>query len=61
MKRYKQNLRIIGNQVISYATHVATIDQEKGLLYEHGYWSKTTRKHVYYVARELNLKVVQTY
>lgn len=26
LNRYKQNLRILGNQVWSYTTHVATID-----------------------------------
>lgn len=53
LSRYKQNLRIEGNKVISYVTHVATI--EGGELHQLGYWSMTTQKHINYVAKELNL------
>ena len=55
MKRYKQNLRIEGNNVISYKTHVATIDEDT--LIQLGYWSRTTQKHINYVASELNLTI----
>lgn len=57
LDRYKQNLRIEGNKVISYITHVATIDN--GKLIELGWWSVTTQKHINYVARELNLELVK--
>ena len=61
MKRYNQNLRIEGNKVISYTTHVATI--ERTLLGDNliqlGWWSKTTQKHINYVARELNLTIIK--
>ncbi len=60
--RYKQNLRLIGNDVISYDTHVAEI--KNGKLYKLK-WnvrgmtsSPTTTKHINYVARELNLKII---
>ena len=57
MKRYKQNLRIEGNKVISYVTHVATIEGDT--LKQLGYWSMTTQKHINYVAKELNLKLIK--
>jgi hypothetical protein len=55
-KRYQANLRVVDNRVISYTTHVATI--EGSTLRVLGYWSKTTTKHVNYVAAELGLKKV---
>ena len=55
LEKYKQNLSILGNQVWSYTTHVATINSDK--LIQHGYWSMTTQKHINYVAKELNLKL----
>lgn len=57
MERYKKNLHIEGNKVISYTTHVATIDREAGKLYRHGHWSVTTSKHINYVAREYGLEI----
>jgi len=56
LARYKQNLRIDGNRVISYTTHVATI--ENGNLIQLGWWSKTTQKHINYVAQELSLNLI---
>lgn len=53
MKRYKQNLRIEGTKVISYTTHVATIEGRR--LRVLGYWGRTTSKHINYVASELGL------
>jgi len=62
MKRYKQNLRVIDNNVYSYDTLVAEI---KGDELHKIAWrvkgmssSPTTSKHVNYVARELNLKLI---
>ena len=57
MKKYKQNLRIEGDKVISYFTHVATIKENK--LQELGWWSMTTQKHINYVASELNLILIK--
>lgn len=59
MKRYQQNLRVEGNKVISYTTHVATIDGQN--LLELGYWSKTTKKHINYVAKEYGLTIIKNY
>ncbi len=59
LNRYKQNLRILGNQVWSYTTHVATIDRNN--LLQLGYWSMTTQKHINYVAKEYNLNLVKNY
>jgi hypothetical protein len=61
MKKYKQNLRIDGSKVISYTTHVATIDYAERTLTVHGYWSMTTTKHINYVASELNLQIIKAY
>jgi hypothetical protein len=54
--RYQDNLSLVGNNVISYTTHVATI--EGSTLRVLGYWSKTTTKHINFVAAELGLKKV---
>jgi len=56
LDRYKQNLRILGNDVYSYNTHVATIEHPN--LIQHGWWSVTTQKHINYVAREYNLNTI---
>ena len=53
----KQNLKIEGNKIISYTTHVATIEGDE--LKQLGYWSMTTQKHINYVAKELNLKLIK--
>jgi hypothetical protein len=55
-KRYQANLRVVDNRVISYTTHVATIEGDT--LRVLGYWSQTTTKHVNYVAAQLGLKKV---
>ena len=53
LKRYNKNLKVEGDKVFSYNTHVATIEGSE--LIQLGYWSVTTQKHINYVARELNL------
>jgi hypothetical protein len=53
--RYKQNLKQIDNDIWSYKTKVATI--EDGKLKQLGYWSVTTQKHINYAAAELGLEV----
>tara|TARA_B100000809_G_scaffold255479_1_gene294067 strand:- start:420 stop:623 length:204 start_codon:yes stop_codon:yes gene_type:complete len=57
MIKHKKNLRVEGNKVISYITHVATIKGQE--LHELGWWSVTTQKHINYVAQELNLKIIK--
>ena len=54
--KYTQNLRVIGDKVFSYDTHVATIVGNK--LHVHGHWSKTTSKHVNHVADQYGLTKV---
>tara|TARA_R110000803_G_scaffold86991_2_gene153551 strand:- start:228 stop:398 length:171 start_codon:yes stop_codon:yes gene_type:complete len=55
--KYKQNLKIEGNQVLSYSTHVATIEGEN--LMQLGWYSVTTQKHINYIANELNLNLIK--
>ena len=55
--KYKQNLKIEGNQVLSYSTHVATIEGEN--LLQLGWYSVTTQKHINYIANELNLNLIK--
>lgn len=55
LTRYRENLRVEGDKVYSYDTHVATIQGNK--LIVHGWWSMTTSKHVNYVAAECGLTV----
>ena len=57
MKKYNQNLRLDGNKVISYTTHVATIEGPN--LIQLGWWSVTTQKHINYVANQFNLNLVK--
>jgi len=57
----KDNLRLDGNKVISYSTHVATVDQANGILWVHGYWSHTTSRHIGIAARELGLTKTDDY
>jgi hypothetical protein len=57
MERYKQNLKVLGNDVISYSTKVAEIKGNE--LHQLGYWSMTTQKHINYVAREMGLKIIK--
>jgi len=61
MKRYNQNLRLEGDKVISYTTHVATIERNLlgNNLIQLGWWSVTTQKHINYVASELNLTIIK--
>ena len=60
--RYKQNLKMVGNDIYSYDTHVAEIiDNKIHLIKWHvpgvGSHSVTTAKHINYVANELNLEI----
>ena len=55
--RYKENLRQDQDKIISYSTHVATIEGDT--LRQLGYWSMTTQKHINYAAKELNLTLIK--
>jgi len=66
--RYKQNLKRCGDAIISYDTHVATIygNTLKKMPWWVPWWvdgvgatSPTTSRHINYVARELNLEVIE--
>ena len=57
MKKYEQNLKVIDNNVYSYNTHVASI--QGNTLKKLGYWSKTTQKHINYIARIYNLTLIK--
>ena len=65
MTRYKQNLKVPGNEIYSYNTLVAKIDHfmECVVLVPWGVGgrtsSPTTSKHINYVAREHGYKVVE--
>lgn len=73
--RYKVNLRVQddvsiwstrvqdefvkGTKIYSYNTHVADIDHKNKTVRPNGYYSKTTSKHINYVAKEYGYKVVK--
>lgn len=58
-KKFPKTLKVVNNQVISYTTVVAEI--ENNTLKVFGWWSKTTTKHVNLVACTYNLKIVNAY
>ena len=55
--RYKENLMLIDDKVISYTTHVATIKRSELIQWKK--WSQTTQRHINYVAKELALKLIR--
>lgn len=57
--KYKENLRLEGDRVYSYDTYVATVNMKERTLTQLGYWSKTTQKHINYVASELDLTIIK--
>ena len=58
LPKYRENLRIInGTDIYSYSTRVAQI--KDGELHVYGWWSRTTSKHINYVANFLNLKLIE--
>jgi len=57
LPKYKQNLRIQGNNVWSYSTIVAKIDGCN--LIQLGYWSMTTQKHINYASKYLGLNLIK--
>ena len=59
LPKYKQNLRIDRNDVWSYSTKVARIEGNE--IYQLGYWSMTTQKHINYVADYYDLILIKDY
>lgn len=63
--RYKQNLKKVytetGMYIQSYDTLVAKVDNQSGILWQLGWWSVTTQKHINYAAKELNLNIQKQY
>ena len=63
MKKYKQNLRVVNNNVYSYNTLVAEIignELHRVAWRVNGMTtSPTTSKHINYVAQELNLTLIK--
>ena len=63
LDKYKMNLRVNGNNIYSYNTLVAEIigDELHKVAWKVNDMtsSPTTSKHVNYVARELNLKLIK--
>jgi len=55
--RYKQNLRVVDGKVFSYQTHVANIVGNE--LHQIGHWSRTTQKHINYIAEEYCLVLIK--
>ena len=57
LSKYRENLRIIDDtDVYSYSTRVAQIKGDA--IHVFGWWSPTTSKHINYVARHYNLKII---
>ena len=63
LNKYKQNLRVDGNFIISYSTKVAEIigNELHKLDWNIGgrTTSPTTSKHINYAAKELNLNLIK--
>jgi len=57
LDKYKQDLRVHRDQVWSYTTHVATIEDDK--LIQLGHWSMTTQTHINYVAKQFDLELIK--
>tara|TARA_R110000796_G_scaffold227960_1_gene344947 strand:- start:480 stop:662 length:183 start_codon:yes stop_codon:yes gene_type:complete len=55
--KYKQNLRKVGNFIISYTTKVAEIKGDE--LHQLGYWSVTTQNHINFASKELGLTLIK--
>ena len=57
LNKYKKNLCIQGNYIVSYDTNVAEIFHEQGVVVPLGWWSTTTAKHINYAASQLGYKL----
>tara|TARA_Y100000593_G_scaffold19183_1_gene38128 strand:+ start:827 stop:1042 length:216 start_codon:yes stop_codon:yes gene_type:complete len=59
--KYKENLLVNDDYIFSYLTKVAVIDHEKREILVDTWYSSTTSKHINYVAKEYNYKVITLY
>ena len=57
LDKYKKNLRVEGDGVWSYKTKAGIIAGTK--LFQLGYWSQTTQKHINYVADTYDLDLIK--
>ena len=55
LSRICDNCLVSGNNVISYETHVATVNGSDLIVL--GYWSKTTSRHIKKTAETLGLTI----
>jgi len=55
--KYKENLRLDGDNLWSYRTIVAKVEGDT--LRQLGWWSVTTQKHINYASKELGLTLVR--
>ena len=65
MENFNFKLRIEGKKVISYTTHVATIRGKTLQVFDtwekgKGWFSKTTTRHIKYVAEHFGLTIKET-
>jgi len=61
LPKYKENLLVSDDYIFSYLTKVAIIDHENREILVDTWFSPTTSKHINYVAKEYNYKVVTLY
>jgi len=59
MTKYKKNLKVENDFVISYGIEVAKINHDTKTVEVLDYFSQTTSKHINYVASELGYSVVK--
>ena len=59
MDKYKENLLISDEFIFSYLTKVAKINHKNRTIKPLGWWSSTTSKHINYVGREYNYKIIK--
>ena len=57
--KYKDNLKLDMFYIYSYNTKVAEINHETKEVLPLGWWSKTTTKHINYVANDLGYEVLE--
>lgn len=57
--KHRQNLYMKGNHVYSYDTRVATIDLFKRTIRARKFYSRTTSRHINYVAQFYALEVIK--
>ena len=59
--KYKENLLVNDDYIFSYLTKVAVIDHERREILVDTWYSSTTSKHINYVGKEYNYKVITLY